>query len=107
MNRVDIELANYTIAKDVAETLNKHYPCHAWCVNANIETGIVTIFNLRLSGKWGFYINMDDLVNDSSMKIIINAGGEMLERYNLSRGELKQSEYDDLSYDFKGEAIQS
>lgn len=106
MNSPKIELANKTIAQEVAECLNKHYQGHAWAVNANVETGLVSVYNLNLSGRWGFVLKMDDLANDPSMKITIRAGGELLERYNISRGSMKQHEMDNVQYDFKGEAKQ-
>lgn len=105
MNRADIEAANKTIAKEVAECLNTHYPNHAWMVNANVETGIVEVRNLRLSGQWGFILHMDKLATDPSMKLVIRAGGELLERYNVARSALTDTIANSIEYDFKGEAI--
>jgi hypothetical protein len=39
------------------------------------------------------------------MRIVIMAGGELLERYNLSRGTAKDHEYDNLKFDIKGNAV--
>jgi len=101
-----IELANMTIAKEVAECLDVHYKGHAWGVRANVETGLVHVFNLNLSGQWGFVLHIDNLINDPSMKTVIMAGGELLERYNLSRSEIKPEEYMVIKFDFKGDAVQ-
>jgi hypothetical protein len=100
-----IELANQTIAKQLAECLNKHYPGHAWAVRSDAEQGVAFVFNLRLSGQWGFVLHLDDLINDPKMIMTIRAGGELLERYRLSRGALNETEYGDVQFDFKGEAI--
>jgi hypothetical protein len=105
MNRADIEAANQTIAREVAECLNIHYPCHAWAVTANVETGLVEVYNLKLSGKWGFIIKIDDMATDPGLRLVIHAGGELLERFNVKRGELTASVEDAILYDFKGEAI--
>jgi len=102
-----IELANQAIAKEIAECLNTHYPGHAWGVQADVEQGVVKVFNLRLSGQWGFLLHIDDLQQDPSMRITIKAGGELLERYNLSRGGLKEHEYQGIKFDFKGDAVQA
>ena len=107
MTEAEIEAANQTISKHVAETLDKHYPGHAWAVMANIETGIVTIRNLKLSSKMGFILKMDDLATDPTMRLVVKAGGEFLERFNISRGMANDETYNDINYDFKGEAIQS
>ena len=105
MNRADIEAANQAISKEVAECLNAHYPNHAWCVIANVETGLVEVYNLKLSGSWGFILKIDDLATDPSMKLTIRAGGELLERYNVARRGLTANDEAAILYDFKGEAI--
>jgi len=102
-----IEMANQAIAKEVAECLHTHYPGHAWGVNANVEQGIVQVFNLALSGQHGFTLHINDLQQDPSMRLTIRAGGEMLERYQLSRGGKVEHQYDALEYDLRGDAIQS
>lgn len=102
-----IAMANESIAREVAECLNKAYPGHAWAVRANVETGLCQVYNLRLSGTWGFVLHLDDLATDPSMKLTIRAGGELLERYNLSRARLKEDEYADVKFDFTGQGIQS
>ena len=107
MGSMTEELANFEIAKAMAETLERHYPGHAWAVRAEISNGVVHVFNLALSGKWGFILKMNDIMNDQGMKITIRAGGELLERYNLTRGRKLEKEYDDICFDFKGEAIQA
>ena len=103
---INIAMANQAIARQVAETLEKHYPGHGWMVRANVETGIVQIYNLLLDGNWGFVLKIDALATDPSMKLTIRAGGELLERYNLSRSALKVKEYESIKRDFKGDAKQ-
>lgn len=98
-------LANESIAKEVAERLNRHYPGHAWAVNADVMQGIVRVHNLNLSGEWGFILKMDDLHADSTGKLIVNAGGELLERFNMSRGELSYSELAQKQTDLRGVVI--
>lgn len=102
-----IEIANEAISREIAECLEKHYPGHAWGVRADVEQGIVQVFNLRLSGQWGFTLHIDDLQHDPSMRLTIKAGGELLERYNLSRGGAVEHQYRDINFDFKGDAVQS
>lgn len=99
------QLANEAIAKQVAEVLDKHYPGHAWAVNADVMQGIVKVHNLNLSGEWGFILKMDSLLNDPTERPIVNAGGELLERFNISRGEIKQHEIVDIKRDLRGAAI--
>ena len=88
----------------VGEVLHAAYPGHVWRVET--QQGIVTVHNLLLSGKWGFRLRITEI--DSMGKIVVRAGGELLERYNLSRAKRKNHVYGELSEmkrDFKGEAI--
>lgn len=91
----------YLQAKNIAEYLHKHYPGHLWAVM--VEKGIITIKNLALSGQWGFILHQDKIDNDG--RDIVRAAGELLERYNLHRGKLKENEFMDLKRNFKGEII--
>ena len=104
---INVIAANEEIARTIAECLDKAYPGHAWAVRADVETGIVHVYNLRLSGQWGFVLKIDDLATDPSMMLTKRAGGELLERYNLSRTAIKEHEYETIRFDFKGDAVQS
>lgn len=99
------QLANESIAKQVAEVLDKHYPLHAWAVNANVIQGVVRVHNLKLSGEWGFILKMDSLLNDPTDRPIVNAGGELLERFNISRGSMNADEMNAVKTDLRGAAI--
>tara|TARA_R100000750_G_scaffold58977_1_gene47075 strand:- start:127 stop:492 length:366 start_codon:yes stop_codon:yes gene_type:complete len=102
--RVDIEKANifsindHVLAKNVAETLEKKYPGWFWAVN--VMDGVVTVKSLRLSGNWGFVIHADKIDND--YKIVVMAGGEILERFRQQRGKFNNTLYNDLDMDVKG-----
>ena len=88
-------------AKLIAEHLTKKYPGHMWACYVN--DGVASIFNLMFSGNWGFRIKTKDI--DARMSQISNAGGELLERYNISRGRAKEQEYHDLKRDIAGMPI--
>lgn len=81
-----IPLADIELSKKVSEKLNDHYPGHAWGVTASVSDGIVTIRNFVLSEKYGFIIKIDALKNDPGLLLVVRAGGEFLERYNIKRG---------------------
>lgn len=82
----NVETLDYLTARQMAETLHKHYPGHLWAVTCEGLKGIATVRNLRLSGNWGFIIKLRDLNADPGMKEVIRAGGELLERYRVARG---------------------
>ncbi|RLD78860.1 MAG: hypothetical protein DRJ15_10665 [Bacteroidetes bacterium] len=88
-------------AKNIGEHLLKHYPGHLWAVQ--VYQGLVIIKNLALSGNWGFVLHQDKMDNDG--KDIVRSAGELLERYNLSRGRLIENQIGDLKRNYKGEII--
>lgn len=90
-------LLDLALAKRLAEHLTKHYPGHLWAVNVDSHQGIATIQNMRLSGRWGFVLKLRDLAyEDEIAREAMRAGGELLERYRLSRGRYRPSEYEVL-----------
>jgi len=101
----DIEKANIfslkdqTLAKNVAETLEKKYPGWFWAVN--VMDGVVAVKSLRLSGNWGFVIHADKIDND--YKLVVMAGGEILERFKQQRGKFNNTLYNDLNMSRTGQ----
>jgi hypothetical protein len=89
---------DYTLAKNVAEKLEEKYPGWLWAVH--VMDGVVGVKSMRLSGQWGFILHADKIDND--YKSVVNAGGEILERYRQNRGKFNQTKYEDLKMDNKG-----
>lgn len=94
----NLSACDEVLAKNVADTLNKHYPGHLWAVR--IENSVVHVFNLALSGRWGFVLHKAKI--DPEMKVVMRAGGEILERYRVSRGRMRPDEYSALKTDAIG-----
>ena len=94
----DFDVHDYTLAKNVAEHLEKKYPGWLWAVH--VMDGVVGVKSMRLSGNWGFVLHANKIDND--YKVVVNAGGEILERYRQSRGKFNQTLYEDLDMDSKG-----
>jgi hypothetical protein len=74
------------IAKDIAETLMKHYPGHLWAVY--VKGGVAIIKALNISSLWGYVLKLRDITHDvgSRNKDVMRAGGEILERAHQLRG---------------------
>ena len=89
------------MAKEMADTLNRHYPGHLWAVNVDgAGTGFADVRNIGLSGNWGFRVMLKHTYSASEFqKRIVMAGGEILERFRLSRGRLNEEQYADLPTD--------
>jgi len=95
--RAALELA---LAKDIAETLHKEYPGHAWGVN--VTKGIIDIRDLSVSGTMGYTLHVLRLGSDWKRKVIL-AGGEILERFRVSRGQLNIDNVLSMERNFKGD----
>lgn len=94
----DFNVHDYTVAKNVAEHLEKKYPGWLWAVH--VMDGVVGVKSMRLSGNWGFILHEDKIDND--YKAVTSAGGEILERFRQQRGGFNNTLYNDLKMDSKG-----
>lgn len=91
-----VSINDFVTARNMAETLQRHYTGHLWAVTCQGEQGIATVRNLNLSGNWGYILKLKDLYGDPGMKCVIRAGGEILERYRLSRSRVNHERIDEL-----------
>ncbi len=89
---------DHTLAKNVAEKLEEKYPGWLWAVN--VMDGVLSVKSMRLSGNWGFVLHTDKIDND--YKMVVMAGGEILERFRQKRGEFNNTLYNDLVMDSTG-----
>lgn len=87
-NGYNVDGLDVVLAKNAAELLNKHYPNHIWAVHVNSTKtgGIMVIKNLLVSATHGYVLHLTNVNNDPTLKSVIKAGGEILERAGLVRG---------------------
>jgi len=76
-----------SMAKDIAETLFQHYHGYLWAVN--VRGGVAVIKCLNVSSNYGYVLKYTEIKDDAGVrkKDVIRAGGEILERAGLNRGE--------------------
>lgn len=102
----DLAANDLILAKQMAETLHKHYPGHLWAVTCEGAKGIATVRNLALSGNWGFILKLRDHYSASSFeREVMRAGGELLERFKLRAGRANQDAIAALPLDFAGRHV--
>lgn len=94
------ERKEHAIAKVMVESLNKWYPGHLWAATADLRGGVAQVYNLACSGKYGFIIKLSELMHNQ--KKLFLAGGEILERYYLSRGAMSTTEVENLEHTATG-----
>lgn len=83
-------MAEEDLCVAVGEDLTKHYPGHPWMVGCQLETGQVVIdlgyekpHHLR---NMAYVINLSALFESGGQRRVMQAGGEILERFGLPRG---------------------
>ncbi len=101
-----VAINDYLTAKSMAEALHTAYPGHLWGVTCDGRAGFADVRNLALSGNWGYRIRLAAMYSASQFKKdVLKAGGEILERYRLSRGRARDAEIGDLKIDFAGRVV--
>lgn len=101
-----INLLDLETSKWLAEALHEAYPGHLWAVTCEGEKGIATVRNLALAGSYGFVLHLANFYSGSELKrAAIMAGGEVLERYKVSRGRACADEIASLPTDFAGRIL--
>lgn len=79
-----------SMAKEIAETLHATYPGHLWAVT--VRSGVAIIKDLFVSSLWGYILKLKDIQHDAGArtKAVKLAGGEILERARLERGQRQE-----------------
>jgi len=102
--KVTDEIYENRICSHIGHELVRMYPGWEWWVECKLPTGLIWVRNLTLDGDYAFAIPLTAYLNETIPKVIMQAGGEILERYNLDRGKRVVSK-DEISRDFTGAAI--
>lgn len=78
---------DFTMAGNIARALSEAYPGHPWHVD--VRDGVLIIKHMRLTNKWGMVRRLDNVQHDFKRlkHEVVMAGGELLERSGLARGE--------------------
>ena len=86
---VDAETITMTaFARATCEALSKHYPNHIWMVG--FHPGMVlAVKNMAIAeGKYGYTIDASKIATSSELeRLAVLAGGELLERCGVKRGD--------------------
>jgi hypothetical protein len=88
--------ADVALARAIGERLNFFYPGHPWHIEVMSVQGVALIRIPPLMGWVASYvIHLDKLASDPRMDIVRKAGGEILERYRISRNRYSYWEFAD------------
>ena len=90
-----------SMVKNVADTLDKHYPGHPWMVGPSNDYSMLAIWNGNLSSRYGMWVKVTDI--DPEYRNVMRCAGELLERAKVSRGKAKEDELENLERNVIGE----
>lgn len=83
-----VSVQGRAIAKFMAAVLDRHFKGWWWGITIDERGGVAHVFALELSGEMGYTLKLEDLHNGGNFdwKMVLMAGGEILERYGIPRG---------------------
>mgnify|MGYP000514636362 CR=1 FL=1 len=80
------DAADLALTMKIAETLERHYPGHPWMVQVSHDSGCAFIkLPIVMRSMERYVLHIDKLNMDPSMRAVVRAGGELLERFNMPR----------------------
>lgn len=91
--------------KNITEVLQQHYSGHVWGVALSDDCSMTYIRCFSVSGEMGYSLHTDKLSGDELKRKAIRAGGEILERYKMSRGMYRGDEHAELKMTRSGRII--
>jgi hypothetical protein len=103
MAEADVLPADKTMGRQVLEKLHKHYPGWSWVVDVPRGQNVVVVRNLDCDprGTMGFVLHKRGLFGDASLKNVMFAGGEFLERYRMRTAGYRDEEVADRTMIFE------
>ena len=93
---VYVALREHWFAHCLGRALNRAYPGRDWVVKVDVEGGVASVHCPHISMEYGFVIHLDKPIKLLERKAI-NYGGELLERFRLSREQVQEGDIDNLA----------
>lgn len=91
---------NTSLEQAISIILAQKYPGHPFDVTVSRERGVVLLRLIAFSDI-PFVIKLTDIKNSGDWRLIVNAAGELLERFRLARGKLNEAEFLEAQAKFK------
>ena len=97
-------IKDFEIAKTIGAELCGIYPGHGWIVEADARNGIAKICNRHMGVNAGYMYKLNDIEFSTFKRDMMRIGGDILERYKLSRGRMVEAEVLGVIRDLRGNA---
>jgi hypothetical protein len=77
---------NDMVCRAIGRLLHSHYQGHDWCVWVDRRAGIAKIWiNVLMNPQYPYVLKLTELLQPGD---VMRAGGEILERYQIPRGNV-------------------
>ena len=86
-------------AQRIGQQLVKQYPGHGWQVESDIGNGIAKIWNVHVSGQFGWILKLADYRESTFVRDMMRIGGEMLRRSGIKNDKMNPEEIVRLQHD--------
>jgi hypothetical protein len=95
------------ICRAIGATLKKHYLNRDWYVDVSLSGGVAKIMSPSISMRHGYVVHIHNKTIEQIERAAIQAGGQILEMFRLSRERGAQGGEERLLRDLRGEVIQA
>lgn len=93
------------ICREIMRILTTVYPRYKWAIQPDVNGGQIVIFCATFSYEYGYSIRFPSFHDEMDRKKVILIGGEILERFNVSRKGFEKGMLRDTKKDFRGNSI--
>ena len=85
------------IGRGIASVLLKHFPGYPWEIRTEMERMAAMIRLPLMPPKFYYVLPFKDFMSGPNVheKVVMKAGGELLERFNLSRDGIRFDQYEE------------
>lgn len=85
-------------AKRIGAELVSKYPGHGWEVLVDIRNGVAKIYNLYISGHYGYLLHLKDIREATFSRDMMRVGGELLRRSGIKHDRMCPEEIAQLQH---------
>ena len=92
------------LCRRMGGVLQKHYPGIRWYVDVNLDGGVSNVRCADISMGFGYVLHL----NCSELELerqVVMAGGQILERFRVSRDTLSSRDVGHIAKNVKGDAV--
>lgn len=94
------------MAKRIGEHMTRVYPQRHWEVGVDLRGGMAVLKCPDLSLTHGYHLEIRRRTLHDLVELFAKAGGEILERHNVTRGRLRdRGIFDDMPVTLRGDVI--